>query len=142
VIYTTSFHPPLEKYYFASVRGLAKSPPTVQSNCSKRMCLHARTFLVVALENRLSWLEELTKDVCALPSPLTRPAYYGRQNANTKLFLQLPMKFGDIVRVGTSRYLIKITTLQRIAKSARSKVLVAKHGRSLRFLASPRTKAK
>ena len=32
--------------YFAMVRGLAKSPPT--------MCLHARTFLA-ALENRLGW---------------------------------------------------------------------------------------
>ena len=28
------------------------------------------------------------------------------------LSLQLPMKFGDIVRVGTSRYLTKITTLE------------------------------
>jgi hypothetical protein len=97
---------------------------------------------VVALENRLGWLGELTKDARALPSPLTGPARCGRQNANTKLFLQLPMKFGDIVRVGTSRYLTKITTLRRIAKSARSKVLAAKHGRSLRFLASPRTEAK
>jgi hypothetical protein len=43
--------------YFASVRGLAKSPPTVQSNCSERMCLHARTFLMVALENRLGCQE-------------------------------------------------------------------------------------
>jgi len=48
-------HPPLwQKYYFATVRGLAKSPPTVHSNCSERMCLHARTFLV-ALENHLGW---------------------------------------------------------------------------------------
>ena len=36
---TTSFHPPLEKYYFASVRGLA-------SNRSKRPCLAARTLLL------------------------------------------------------------------------------------------------
>ena len=37
---TTSFHPPLEKYYFASVRGLA-------SNRSERPCLAARTLLLV-----------------------------------------------------------------------------------------------
>ena len=37
------------------------------------------------------------------------------QNANTMLSLQWPMKFGNIVQVGTSRYLAKITTLQRKA---------------------------
>ena len=39
---------------FATVRGLAKFPPIVHSNCSERMCLYARTFLV-ALENSLGW---------------------------------------------------------------------------------------
>ena len=61
------------------------------------------------------------------------------------------MKFGNIVRVETSLYLTKITTLQRKAdrKSARSKVLAAKHTASLQLLctvggdlASPRTVAK
>ena len=61
------------------------------------------------------------------------------------------MKFGNIVRVETSRYLTKITTLQRKAdrKFARSKVLAAKHTASLQLLytvggdlASPRTVAK
>ena len=33
-----------------------------------------------------------------------------RQNANTTLSLQWPMKFGNIARVETSRYLTKITT--------------------------------
>ena len=37
------------------------------------------------------------------------------QNANTMLSLQLPMKFGNVVRVETSRYLTKITTLRRKA---------------------------
>ena len=33
----TSYHPPLEKKVdLATVRGLAKSPPTVHSNCSER----------------------------------------------------------------------------------------------------------
>jgi len=50
-IYTTSFYPPLKKYYFALAHELAKSPPTIYSNCSKRICLHAT---VVALKNRLS----------------------------------------------------------------------------------------
>ena len=50
--------PPLAKKYFATVRGLAKSPPTVHSNCSERMCLYARTFLV-ALENYSGYLGEL-----------------------------------------------------------------------------------
>jgi len=36
--------PPLEKYYFASVRDLAKSPPTVYSNCSEAIYLAIRTF--------------------------------------------------------------------------------------------------
>ena len=61
------------------------------------------------------------------------------------------MKFGNIVRVEISRYLTKITTLQRKAdhKSARSKVLAAKHTASLQLLctvggdlASSRTVAK
>ena len=59
--------------------------------------------------------------------------------------LQLPMKFSNIAQVETSRYLTKITTLRRKAdrKSARSKVLAAKHMASLQCdLASPRTVAK
>jgi hypothetical protein len=53
---------------------------------------------MVALENRLGWPGEGR----ALPSLLTAPPRCGRQNANTKLFLQLLIKFGDIVRVKTS----------------------------------------
>ena len=34
---------------------------------------------------------------------------------NTTLSLELPMKFGNIVRVETSRYFTKITALQRKA---------------------------
>ena len=46
------------------------------------------------------------------------------------------MKSGNIVWVETSRYLTKITTLRRKAdrKSARSKVLAAKHTASLQLL--------
>ena len=43
-----------------------------------------------------------------LPPSLVCPRL--RQNANTILSLQFPMKFSNIVRVETSRYLIKITT--------------------------------
>jgi len=41
-------------------------------------------------------------------------------------------KFGNIVRVETSRYLTKITTLRR--KAAKSNILVAKHTASLQLL--------
>ena len=47
--------------------------------------------------------------------------------ANTTLSLRLPMRFGNIVRVKTSRYLIKITTPV-------AKVLTAKHTASLQLL--------
>jgi hypothetical protein len=46
-----------------------------------------------------------------------------RQNANTTLSLQLPMKFGSIVRVETLRYLTKITTLRRKADREQLKFL-------------------
>ena len=48
---------------------------------------------------------------------------YLRQNANTTLSLQLPMKFSSIVRVETLRYLIKITTLRRKADYEQLKFL-------------------
>ena len=35
-----------KKYYFATVRGLAKSPPTVHSNCSEAVYFAARTLLL------------------------------------------------------------------------------------------------
>src|SRR6266702_7086217 len=57
-----------------------------------------------------------------------------RQNANTTLSLQLPMKFGNIVLVETSRYLTKITTLQRKADRKQLLVLAAKHTASLQLL--------
>ena len=47
--------------------------------------------------------------------------------ANTTLSLRLPMRFSNIVRVKTSRYLIKITTPV-------AKVLTAKHTASLQLL--------
>src|SRR6266705_4989201 len=46
---------------------------------------------------------------------------------NTTLSPQLPIKFGNIVWVGTSRYLTKIKTILR-------KVLAAKHTVSLQLL--------
>ena len=56
-----------------------------------------------------------------LPTPAPKREY----NA---VSLQWPMKFGNIVRVETSRYLTKITTLRR---KAIAKVLAAKHTASL-----------
>ena len=91
-----------------------------------------------SLDGRVIWDQDGV--LWAIPREIFRSNYrrtlslllrlrYGRQNANTTLSLQLPMKFGNIVWVETSRYLTKITTLQRKAdrKSARSKVLAAKH---------------
>lgn len=53
----TSFHPSLAKLNLA--RDLASSPPTVYSNYSERLRLHARTVLV-ALEHYSSWPGELS----------------------------------------------------------------------------------
>ena len=50
----------------------------------------------------------------------------GRQNANTMLPLQLPMKFGNIVRVETSKIFDKDHDTADMAK-----VLAAKHTASL-----------
>ena len=44
------------------------------------------------------------------------------------------MKFGNTVRVGTSRYLTKITTLRRKANREQLRVLAAKHTASLQLL--------
>ena len=101
---------------------LAWLQPTVHSNCSERLWLYARTILV-ALENYSGWLGESNQShselaTCAsliyasLFSLLCLCLY---QSVNTTLSLQLPMKFGNIVRVETPRYLTKITTLQRKA---------------------------
>src|SRR6266705_6692908 len=57
-----------------------------------------------------------------------------RQNANTTLSLQLPMKFGNVVQVETSRYLTKIATLRRKADREQLQVLAAKHTASLQLL--------
>ena len=69
----------------------------------------------VPLGNRLGWPGEspwLARRIEDVRSPLTTSS---RQNANTTLSLQLLMKFGNIVRVETSRYLTKIATLRRKA---------------------------
>ena len=50
------------------------------------------------------------------------------------LSLQLPMKFGNTVRVGTSRYLTKITTLRRKTDREQPRVLAAKYTASLQLL--------
>ena len=101
---------------------LAWLPPTLDSNCSERLWLHARTILV-ALENYSGWPGELSwlargvvmkqLRTCLTYASLT----YTSSLPMPPLFPQLPMKFGNIVRVETSRYLTKITTLRRKAGS-------------------------
>ena len=81
-------------------------PPAVHSNCSERLWLHARTFLV-ALENRVRWPGE--SNWRRTPSLFPFSTYASIVAAKTRIqrCLQLPMKFGNIVRVETSRYLTR-----------------------------------
>ncbi len=123
----TSFTPPpLAKFYFATVRGLAQSPPTVHSNCSERLWLHARTVLVAmgnysGCPGELSWLARGV-ELKQFRTYLTYASSFSlfclclRKNANTTLSLQWPTKFGNIVQVETLRYLTKIATLWRPLK--------------------------
>ena len=105
---TTSFHPPSENLRKILFRFGTRVV------CSERICLHARAFLV-ALENRLGWPGESPQLARRIKLKTYAPSYCGRQNANTTLSLQWPTKFGNIVRVETSRYSTKITTLRRKA---------------------------
>jgi len=140
---TTSFHPPPFSECSKILNSLRASdlawlPPTVYSNCSERLWLHARTILV-APGNYSGWPGESNRSNSELACVRfldVRSLFYLclRQNVNTALFLQLPMKFGNIVRVGTSRYLTKITTLRRKAGREQLKVLAAKHTASLQLL--------
>ena len=129
-MFTTSFYPSFSECskILHSVRAsnLAWLPPAVHSNCSEWLWLHART--IFGCPGELFWLarrikleqfirfevKQLRTDMTyALSFSLFCPCF--RQNANTTLSLQLPTKFGNIVLVETSRYLTKITTLQRKA---------------------------
>ena len=85
------------------------------SNCSERLWLYARTILV-ALENYFGWLGESNQSNSELAT-YTSLTYASSlsllylclyQSANTTLSLQLPMKFGNIVRVKTPRYLTRL----------------------------------
>ena len=71
------------------------------------------------------------------------PSYGGRQNANTTLFSAMADEIWQYRTGGNLTIFDKDhdTAEEGIAKSARSKVLAAKHGRSLQLLASPRTEA-
>ena len=62
----TSFYPPSEKYYFASVRGLA-------SNRSERPCLTARTLL---LADFATGLPPQCRDLCRISCTRFSPVRY------------------------------------------------------------------
>ena len=68
----------------------------ITSNCSERLWLHARTFLV-ALENRLRWPGESNwrRTLYLLPFS-TYASIYGCQNANTTLVLILVFAHGPL----------------------------------------------
>ena len=73
------------------------------------------------------------------------PPYCGRQNANTTLSLQRPTKFGNYRTGGNPMIFDKDHDTAEEGRSRslpEVKVLAAKHGRSLRLLASPPTEAK
>ena len=102
-----------------------------------RFCWSGVNRSTIGCPGELAWLAggiKLKKYVSS------SPLFYlclrcGCQNVNTTLRLQLPTKFGNIVRVEASRYLTKITTLRKAdLKSARSKVLPAKHTVSLQLI--------
>src|ERR1700728_2446378 len=80
---TTSFHPPLEKYYFASVRGLA-------SNRSERPCLAARTLL---LADFAIGLPPQCRDLCQILCTRFSPVRY-RQISSTIAGTALYSRFG------------------------------------------------
>jgi hypothetical protein len=97
-------------------------------------CMHAKTILVTR-DNYSDWPGESNRSNSKLTDVRFLLCPYPRQNANTTLSLQLPMEFGNIVWVETSRYLTKITTLRRKAdREFRSMVLATKHTAPLQLL--------
>ena len=94
---------------------LAWLPPAVHSNYSERLWLHAWTFLV-ALENRaLVGQENQIEDIRFLFSPSTTPPLWPPKREYNAVSAERSMKFDNIVRVETLRYLTKITALRRKA---------------------------
>ena len=114
----TSFYPPFSEGSKISnslrASNLTWLPPTVHSNCSERLWL--------GCPGEPPWLARRIKSK-QLGTCLTYASSFSlfclclRQNTNTMLSLQLPMKFDNIVRVEPSRYLTKITILRRKAGS-------------------------
>jgi len=71
---------------------------------------------LVALENRaLVGQENQIEDVRFLFSPLTTPPLWAPKREYNAVSAERSMKFGNIVRVGTLRYLTKITALRKKA---------------------------
>ena len=93
-------------------------PLTVHSNCSERLWLRARTFLV-ALKNRLGWPGEPIEDARFLLSPLTTPPLWPPKRECSAVSAERSMKFGNIVQLETLRYLTKITAPQKKVARAR-----------------------
>ena len=87
------------------------------------------------------WLARRTKlktYASSSPPQLPLPLWPPKREYNA-VSAERSMEFGNIIRVETLRYLTKTTTPRRKAgrKSARSKVLAAKHTTSLRRFGEP-----
>jgi hypothetical protein len=92
-------HPPLWRDSNSlRASNFAWLPPTVHSNCSERLWLHARTFLV-AMENRPGWPGESIEGVRFLFSPSTTPPLWPPKREYNAVSAERSMKFGSVVRV-------------------------------------------
>ena len=109
----------------------AKSPPTVRNNCSKRLWLHARTFLVI-LEIHLGWPARIIKlktHASSSPPLTTPPLWPLKRECNPVSAIA-----DEIWQYHTGGNLT-ISDKDDDSGSVNSfEVLTAKHGRSLRFL--------
>src|SRR6266568_644063 len=92
-MFMTSFTPPFGESSKISnslrASDLAWLPPTLDSNCSERLWLHARTILV-ALENYSGWPGELNQNNQNLPDIHFPFLSFAHASAKTQS-LQLPM---------------------------------------------------
>ena len=132
----TSFHPPSEKYYFASVRGLAR-------NCSERPC---RTLLLAdfAILHSIAIFVKYRK----VSTHTILPNFIGNCRNSFVFVFWRPQQGYAVKEEGRARASFPWPT-KAILQGNHQKVLACRHMRSLQLLctvggdlASPRTKAK
>jgi hypothetical protein len=134
--------PPLEKYYFASVRGLA-------SNRSERPCLAARTLLLADFampSSAVSW--SLSNIVHEVFTRTISPNFISNCRNSFVFAFCRPQRGDAVKREGRARASFPWPT-KAILQGNHQKVLACRHMRSLQLLctvggdlASSRTEAK